>query len=98
MRYASMLGSLIAAAGVISRALFGYELPAVKVKTDPRAFLPGEDKSKPAKKRKITRYTAPMNGKREVERRLRQIMNGQLTRANGLRTRAELGMKPEERA
>lgn len=97
MRYASMLGSLIAAAGVISRALFGFDLPAVKVKTDPRVFLPGADRSKPQKARKISRYVAPMNGKREVERRLRQIMTGQLTRANGLRTRAELGM-PEERS
>lgn len=42
----------------------------------------------PRRRRKSTKH--PTNGKREVERRLRQIAAGQLTRSNGLVTREEL--------
>lgn len=94
MRRSAMIGSFLAGAVALAGRLFGFhpeEMP-VLIKTDPKPWLPTGSKSKPAKKRKISRHVAPMNGKREVERRLRQITKGQLTRANGLRTRAELGL------
>lgn len=96
MRRNAILGLLMAAA---ANAMSLIGLP-VKIKTDPTPWLPPEAKARPVKKRaKVRVYEGgptvkpPMNGRREIARRLRQIDAGTLTRANGLRTRTELGME-----
>lgn len=87
MRKSAFLGMALAAVsaiGIGSLASIGF--PASE-----RSFISPSAPvvAKPSKRlRKSTKH--PRNGKREVDRRLRQIAAGQLTRSNGLVTYQEL--------
>lgn len=101
MRFSALLGMALSALGM---GRIGDRGPDVVLKSNPEPWLPPEVKARAKQKRsKVRVYQGgptvkpPMNGKREITRRLRQIEAGTLTRANGLRTRAELGL-PEVRA
>lgn len=102
MRFSALLGMALSALGL---GRIGDRGPDVVLKSNPEPWLPPEAKAKRVKqkRRKVRVYQGgpiakpPMNGNHEIARRLRQIEAGTLTRANGLRTRAELGL-PEVRA
>lgn len=74
----NFLGSVVAAMMGASH----FALPQLLPVSAPRGSVKRRNKTTAHKR----------HGAREVNRRLRQVANGQLTRSNGLRTAEELGL------